>query len=331
MKNIAIIGGGLSGLCAALQLQNTHRVVLFEGRDRLGGRIHSQEGFDLGPSWVWPHQHRILSLIQSLDLKIFTQYTEGDALYETPHGVQQFVSPPSAPSGRIKGGISKIIGRLSNQLTHTEIHLCEAVNSLHQNNETITLTSSKGEYHFDDVIVTLPPRLVLESIVLSPPLPSDLQARFNQIPTWMGYSSKCVIEFKEAFWRDMGLSGFCFSHNGPMGEVHDACTDDRYALFGFISSGSDMGNIENLVRAQLHSLFGDRALAIIGFHCIDWRREEFTSVEADRYPLSEHPLYGLEALHFEGTLHFIGTETSYDEGGYLEGAVASVERLRGIF
>jgi monoamine oxidase len=60
---VAIVGGGLSGL-------NTARLIgeagadfqLFEARDRLGGRIltvdetgaPSGDGFDLGPSWIWP-------------------------------------------------------------------------------------------------------------------------------------------------------------------------------------------------------------------------------------------------------------------------------------
>jgi len=35
----------------------------------------------------------------------------------------------------------------------------------------------------------------------------------------------------------------------------------------------------------------------------------------------EHPSYGFDAGHFDGKLIFSGTESSFSEGGYLEGAV----------
>ncbi|MDP1975466.1 MAG: NAD(P)/FAD-dependent oxidoreductase, partial [Alphaproteobacteria bacterium] len=45
-EKIAILGGGLSGLTAAYELikndvHKEHEIVLFEGRDRLGGRVHT--------------------------------------------------------------------------------------------------------------------------------------------------------------------------------------------------------------------------------------------------------------------------------------------------
>lgn len=61
---VAIIGAGLAGLSAARRLQQAGvEFVLVEARDRLGGRIltagengpPSEDGFDLGPSWYWPH------------------------------------------------------------------------------------------------------------------------------------------------------------------------------------------------------------------------------------------------------------------------------------
>lgn len=327
MKNIAIIGGGLGGLYAAQYLQNHNQIMLFEARERLGGRIHAIQGLDLGPSWIWLHQTRMLALIRSLGLEIFMQYDKGAALYETPHTVERFMPPASSPSARIQGGTVSIIEQLTKRLTATKVHLGETVISLQHRNDHVELISTKQKYEFDKVIVTLPPRLAVSSLSYEPPLPAELQTRFASTPTWMGNAAKCVIEFDTPFWREMGLSGFCFSHAGPMREIHDACTQDRYALFGFISANTHMDNIENLVRAQLKNLFGHHVSRMTGFHYVDWRTEKFTSVAADRIPLASHPQYGLEAAHFDGKLQFIGSETSYDDGGYLEGALASVERL----
>ncbi|MDD2369906.1 MAG: NAD(P)/FAD-dependent oxidoreductase [Sulfuricurvum sp.] len=327
MKKIAIIGGGLSGLYAATLLENNYNITLFEARERLGGRVYTVDGFDLGPSWIWPHQNRIVELVRSLGLSIFRQYRNGEALYETPQEVQRFNPAPNAPSGRIIGGIGALIDQLALQLKRAQINLCETVQMLAQNNDQILLTSNKNEYQFDHVIITLPPRLTLQSLRFDPPLPTELQNRFAATPTWMGHSVKCVIEFETPFWREMGLSGFCFSHSGPMGEVHDACTFDRYALFGFIRSETDMRTIEAQVRQQLQHLFGENASPIIGFHCVDWRKELFSSVEIDARPLMEHPNYGLNSDYLNNKITFIGTETSYHEGGYLEGALASTDKI----
>ncbi|MBV1701975.1 MAG: NAD(P)-binding protein [Hyphomicrobiales bacterium] len=60
---VAIVGGGLAGVYAAHLLHRSGiDFVLFEARDRLGGRIltvdatgrPAEDGFDLGPSWFWP-------------------------------------------------------------------------------------------------------------------------------------------------------------------------------------------------------------------------------------------------------------------------------------
>jgi monoamine oxidase len=89
-KDVLIIGGGLSGLHTADLL---HRrgvdAMLVEARDRLGGRILSRRGadpsegtaapaFDLGPTWFWPGQRRIETLVRALGLEsgIFDQQSD---------------------------------------------------------------------------------------------------------------------------------------------------------------------------------------------------------------------------------------------------------------
>ncbi|MFM7842634.1 MAG: FAD-dependent oxidoreductase, partial [Planctomycetota bacterium] len=39
--NVAVIGAGISGLTAALQLARSHDVTLFEANDYLGGHTHT--------------------------------------------------------------------------------------------------------------------------------------------------------------------------------------------------------------------------------------------------------------------------------------------------
>ncbi|GIT99776.1 hypothetical protein TSL6_02830 [Sulfurovum sp. TSL6] len=321
-KKLVIIGAGLSGLYSAVLLQDKYDVTIIEARNRTGGRIMGIDGHDMGPSWIWPHQKNILKLIEILDLELFSQYTEGLASYDAPDGVQHFRPSQTGPSFRLKGGISQMVRALENRLENP-VKLNEKVLSLTQLNEMIVVKTLDTTYEAEMVISTLPPRLAVESIAYSPALPEALHTQLQNIPTWMGYAAKCVIEYADAFWRDKGLSGFAISHLGPLGEIHDACTHEKAALFGFVHSTEKYENFEEDVIQQLTRLYGRKASDPINFHLVDWKKEPYTSTPLDAMPLREHPSYGFNATHFDGQLIFLGTESSFVEGGYLEGAVTS--------
>lgn len=325
MKNIVIIGAGLSGLYAATLLQAHFKVTLLEARERTGGRILSIEGFDMGPSWVWSHQHHILQLIQENNLQLFAQYTEGLALYDTPKGIEAFTPPPSAPAGRIRGGISTLIKALEQKLLPNTMKLNAPVTHIEKSGDEIIVRTDRKTYKADIVLNTLPPRLAVESITYRPLLPAELIQELSALPTWMGNAAKCTIEFETAFWRKHGLSGFAFSHVGPLGEIHDACTQEKAALFGFFNAHAP-DKSPDAVRVQIQRLFGDDAKQIKKIYITDWTKEQFTSVKADHCALSAHPDYGHHSHCYDGRLIFTGTESSFNEGGYLEGAVLAVKR-----
>jgi monoamine oxidase len=71
---IVIIGGGLSGLYAAYLLEQAgvNDYVILEARDRLGGRVHSNQGYDLGATWIWPELNpALMRVIETLHLPFF--------------------------------------------------------------------------------------------------------------------------------------------------------------------------------------------------------------------------------------------------------------------
>ncbi len=321
-KKLLIIGAGLSGLYSAVLLQDSYEVTILEARDRIGGRIMGMDGHDMGPSWVWPHQKNILQLIETLGLELFLQYTEGLALYDAPDGVQRFRAPSSAPSYRIKGGISRMVMAFEKRLKEP-VNLNEKVLSLTLSNEMIVVKTEIKTYEVDRVISTLPPRLAVESIEFFPALPVALYTQLQNIPTWMGYSAKCVIEYPDVFWREEGLSGFAISHLGPLSEIHDACTEDKAALFGFMNSNAKYDNLEEDIINQLTRLYGKKAENPSKLYLVDWKKEAYTSTPLDTMPLREHPLYGYAVTHFDDQLIFSGTESAFREGGYLDGAVTS--------
>ncbi|MCW8821086.1 MAG: FAD-dependent oxidoreductase [Sulfurovum sp.] len=321
-KKLLIIGAGLSGLYSAVLLQDTYEVSIIEARDRIGGRIMGIDGHDMGPSWVWAHQKNILQLIKTLGLELFSQYTEGLALYDAPDGVQRFTASSTTPSYRIKGGISHLVTALEKRL-HRPVKLNEKVVSLTQSDAKIAVKTVAETYEVDKVISTLPPRLASESIEYFPALSAKLHTQLQNIPTWMGYSAKCVIEYPDAFWRKEGLSAFAVSHVGPLGEIHDACTEKKAALFGFVHSYTKYERREDAVIEQLTRLYGPKATKPSAIYLVDWKKEVYTSTFLDATPLREHPSYGFNATYFTGKLIFSGTESAFEEGGYLEGAIAS--------
>ncbi len=325
-EKLLIIGAGISGLYTAYLLQEHYDIRIVEARERVGGRILTVQGHDLGPSWVWGHQKHILGLISSLGLELVEQYTQGDSLYDSPEGVQRFNPPASAPSERIKGGLREVVNALEMRLK-APVLLETVVLRMLQKEQGIVVETDKGVFEAAYVVSTLPPRLAVQSIAYVPDLPEPVQTQFQNIPTWMGYASKCVIEFDEAFWRKEGLSGFAFSHLGPLGEIHDACTEERAALFGFLHSQAKRENIEAEIKAQLLRLYGEKAAKPKNMYLLDWTKEKYTSTRLDALPLRAHPHYGFDVTHFDGKLIFSGTESAFQEGGYLEGALEAAKRI----
>lgn len=55
--DVLVLGGGVAGLAAAQALRGSRRVVLLEARERLGGRVHTEQFLDgsccdLGAAWI---------------------------------------------------------------------------------------------------------------------------------------------------------------------------------------------------------------------------------------------------------------------------------------
>jgi monoamine oxidase len=327
---LVIVGAGLSGLLLAYILQERFQITLLEARPRIGGRILTFEEtgtrFDLGPTWVWPHQPYIRALAESLGLDLVRHYDSGAFAYDAPGGVQYYRSGTDSPSYRFKDGASALTDALYHRLENVELRLDTPVNAIIHDDEKIAIRSGSALFYADKCIITLPPRLCAESILFDPPLPEHDEARMKAVPTWMAFSAKCIVTYAEPFWRGRGLSGLATSHIGPLSEVHDASAGTKGALFGFYGTQAADDATEAEVIDQLVRLFGPEAGQYEHFRRHNWRTDPFTSTPADRQPLSSHPRYGLEAS-WEGRIHLCGSETSATEGGYLEGAVIAATQL----
>jgi monoamine oxidase len=353
--DVAIVGGGLSGLYTAVLLQQRgYSTAVLEARDRLGGRILSRSigrddgavaddgRYDLGPAWLWPDLNpRMHRLVAELGLTVYPQATDGAVLIERSpslpvHRVAAgYQSEPR--SMRIRGGVHSVIEGLVRHLPSTAVRCAATVKRIEDDPPTrsIRLTvqgpNGSAEVRAQRVVLALPPRLIAATLAVDPPLPSAHSARLAAIPTWMAGHAKFMAVYARPFWREQGLSATAMSAVGPLAEIHDASVPEGApALFGFLGLPATEratltpGALESRCLEQLSRLFGSQAAYPSATFLMDWAREPYTATSADAVPPNGHPRYGsIPALGgvWADRLHLAGTELAPEFGGYLEGAL----------
>ncbi len=353
---IAIIGGGLSGLYAAyaLERQGIRGCVLWEARERLGGRLLDasrtatagaaqpapRSGLDLGATWFWPAlQPQLDALIRHLDLDRFLQPGEGDMVFEHPRHAAPvrtggFLQQP--PSFRLVGGMDALVQALRERLRSTRIETASRVRGVHASAEDLavemdTPAGPRRVGGFQHVLLALPPRLAEAHLAFVPALPPDLARSWRATPTWMAAQAKYVAVYDTPFWRSAGLSGFAQSALGPLGEIHDASNaDGPAALFGFLALpprarlGLPDDQLRALCRAQLARLFGPSAARPDAEFLKDWARDPHTATAADVDTPALHaapPAATAADGAWRGRLMGIASEWSEQFPGYVAGAV----------
>jgi monoamine oxidase len=347
--DILIVGGGLSGIYAAYLLSRKKAsFVLLEGRNRIGGRILSpaHNGFhaDLGPSWYWPEIHpNMARLVETLGLVGYRQFEEGLGRLQRYDGnvltVRGYMSQPL--SYRVYGGMAALIQALSAKIPPNAILVNHPVCGIQKSTGDLAVSVGELEkepwarFRARKVILALPPRLAAATILFTPDLAPDLTQAMLRIGTWMAGQAKFCAFYETPFWRQQGLSGQAFSECGPLNEIHDGSNDGAgpYGLTGFVglpaAQRDQQPHLTKAILAQLALIFGPLAAHPAAFFYQDWAREPLTATAYDQPPMLEHPVYHPPAGHtaiWNDSLVFAGTETSSQQGGYLEGALSAAER-----
>ncbi|MFW8235752.1 flavin monoamine oxidase family protein, partial [Klebsiella pneumoniae] len=273
---VIIVGGGLSGLYAAMLLEKAGiNYLLLEGRERMGGRILQANTVeaDLGATWFWPTiQPALKQLFRELNIESFSHQERGDMLFErskdAPSRHPGFVSSPAA--ARVSGGMSRLPDALLAKLKPERIQTGLQVKHIEQQNGTLNICGSYADgrpfsRQAQHVLLALPPMLAA-GINFFPPLPTTLLQAWRNTGTWMAPHAKYVAVYPYNFWHRKGLSGEVRSNIGPMVEIHDVSEPDRmFALFGFIGvpfhERQKIGDavLRDLCRGQLIRLLGEEA------------------------------------------------------------------------
>ena len=340
--DVIVVGAGVSGLATADRLGPGFESMVLEAGTRVGGRLHSVDGLDLGASWFWPGERRVASLVQELDIATHPQFLDGDAVYEASDGVVRLDGNPiDVPASRFSTGADDLCNALRERITArpgSSVVLDSRVRGIEATDTdrrplvvTVEQAGRDRTICADHVVLALPPALAAASIEFHPPLPHEMAELANRTPVWMGTTTKTVIRYRDAFWRDAGLSGSAVSQRGPLREIHDLSGPGGRpaALFGFSPTAAQSDPIErSAVVAQLVRLFGPSAADPLAVHVADWRRETLTApVGVDMltdYSTFGDPRFGRPG--FDGRLHWTSTETATTAPGHIEGALAAAER-----
>jgi len=346
---ILIIGGGLSGLYAAYLLSRQKKsFTLLEARPRFGGRILSKEHnsyfSDLGPSWYWPEINpKILQLVQTLRLEGFQQFENGLGRFQYFDGsvasVRGYTTVPA--SWRISGGMISMVTQLLEYIPEKALRLRHPVCEIRKESSGALVSVGELEKEIQcrfkarKIILAMPPRLAAATILFTPDLSFHLTQAMLGTATWMAGQAKFYALYNDPFWRCHGFSGQAFSQKGPLGEIHDGSADKNgpYGLTGFINIPAAQRNHEEAlteaILSQIEAVYGKPADQPVLFYYQDWAREPYTATQFDQPPMREHPDYhppaGQTAI-WDGVLHFAGSETADQYGGYLEGALSSAQR-----
>ena len=350
VTEVVIIGGGLSGLYTAFKLQQVNiSYQLLEAKPIFGGRIeglpaphNSELTVDLGPTWFWPHQKRIKQLLAKLKVEWFEQYSSGDMLYQVDPGRKpsRTHDQGTMTSFRVMGGMQNLISALTGQLRPTNLkteYRATAVQK-EENRWIISALHRSREHTFKakQLILALPPRLIIKYLTPEKYLSSDLINALQNEQTWMSGQAKFVAVYNNPFWRESGLAGKAFSRVGPMVELHDGSSaqDSGFALFGFIGLPPSSRlrctaeQLKDQCISQLGDLFGSTALKVRASSLKDWAQDRWVATEQDIVESPRHAAFDMEFYRNELEslqLHFVASEFAQSEAGYLEGALSAAD------
>lgn len=252
-ERIAIVGAGASGLAAAQELSYLEcEVTVFEGRDRVGGRIWTDDRLgvplDLGASWIHGIKgNPLVDLADRLGLPMaktgddMVIRGEGgrlieeedipdwlDEVIEIQHSLgagSESINDRAYWIDRNYGGSDVVLPRgyegILNSLKGSyETELNTEVVTIRYDDGGVVLTLKSGvERGFDAVLVTVPLGVLKSGkLEFNPPLPASKLKAIDRLG--VGTLDKVYLLFEEIFW-DRDATWIVTPENGlPQGEFN---------------------------------------------------------------------------------------------------------------
>ena len=185
VKNIAVIGAGVSGLSAALELSRSGcRVVVFEKSRGLSGRAATRRrgalSIDHGANFFRTTDEEVAHLIHELLPSDDLVEVRGDVWTFNRDGVITEGDPKlnAEPKFSYRRGISTL-GKLLQEFSGVEVHRNQRVTRLHRDEQGWKVENEAGDIRgeYDSVIVTIPAPQAAE-LMRACAFPESLHATF---------------------------------------------------------------------------------------------------------------------------------------------------------
>ncbi|KAM4699695.1 amine oxidase [flavin-containing] B-like [Discoglossus pictus] len=198
--------------------------------------------------------------------------------------------------------------------------------------ETLNHEIFEGKY----IISAIPPPLTTK-IHFKPELPAMRNQLIHRLP--MGSVIKCMVYYKEAFWRKMDYCACMIMEDddAPIGFTLDDTKPDGSvpAIIGFILARkatslallSKEERKRKICEYYAKVMGTEEALHPVHYEEKDWCKEQYSGGCYTAYfPPGIMTQYGSIIRKPVGNIFFAGTETATTWSGYMEGAVQAGER-----
>uniref|UniRef100_A0A8C2BJZ8 Amine oxidase n=1 Tax=Cyprinus carpio TaxID=7962 RepID=A0A8C2BJZ8_CYPCA len=371
----AFLHSQFTGLSAAkLLVESGLNPVLLEARNRVGGRTYTVQNketkwVDLGGAYIGPTQNRILRIAKQYGVKTYkvnedeslVHYVKGKSypfkgpfppmwnplayldynnLWRTMDKMGMEIpkeAPWRAPHVLLWHiGANQISQAMARELGD-RVKLGRAVYSIDQTGDLVEVRTVNEEiYKAKYVILAIPPSLNLK-IHFNPELPPLRNQLIHRVP--MGSVIKCMVYYKENFWRKKGYCGSMVieEEEAPIGLTLDDTKPDGSvpAIMGFIlarksrklASLTKEERKRRICEIYARVLGTEEALNPVHYEEKNWCEEEYSGGCYTAYfPPGIMTQYGRVLREPVGRLYFAGTETATEWSGYMEGAVQAGER-----
>ncbi|MEZ5155714.1 MAG: FAD-dependent oxidoreductase [Solirubrobacterales bacterium] len=291
--------------------------------DGLGLSAEARMVVELGITSVFAVEPRDVSMLFVL-LYIAMAGADFNNLINTTGGAQE---------RRIVGGSQLISLKLAKRLGNA-VRLEQPVGLIRRTRTGVSVRTPSGTWPAKRAIVTVPPAL-MGGIDFKPPLPAN-RAQFDQrMP--MGTVVKCMAFYDAPFWREAGLNGMTTSDQGPVRLTYDNSPPDGRpgVLLGFIE-GQDARDLAGATDQERKAAvvecfaryFGSEAESrMTGYVEKSWAADPWSrGCYGGITPPGAITGYPGVIRRPFGRIHWAGTESATQWGGYMDGAIQSGQR-----